>query len=444
MLKLFPAIFLVLMIACAQVEHETKSNIPYDIRADVELLLATGEPKIEAEVIARLNQHKVPHGYLKSLLLKRAKARKGISGSLTGLAIKVNDKTYSYALHVPEAIQSGKSFPLLVILHGAGGNGDAILPQWVKRLEEKFIIACPSYPMGAWWSFNAEDLVLELIREIQASYAVDYNRVFLAGLSNGAVGAYMIGMFHPDRFAGVVPIAGSITERYMHFLVNLKNTPVYMIQGKFDAFFPIKYSRRVHTILTDMKYPVVYREHAEKGRGHGGHFLPEGEVPALREWLTKQIRLASPPVIRMTREANHMGKINWARLVKGYKLAALQIPGPEREPMTVRDGKISTLFAVSMGNNEFEIMGQNLLAFELYLNSDLVDFDKPVMVSSRMILEKDNKLVPGEKKVSFHQMVKKDTALLLLDFKDRRDPELLYDAKVRISLENDTQIASNP
>ena len=333
---------------------------------------------------------------------------------------------------------------MIVILHGAGGNGDAILPQWVKRLKEEFIIVCPSYPMGAWWSFNAEDLVLELIRDIQAAYAVDYNRVFLAGLSNGAVGTYMIGMFHPDRFAGIVPIAGSITERYMHFLVNLKNTPTYMIQGKFDMFFPIKYSRRVHTILTDMKYPVVYREHAEKGRGHGGHFLPEGEVPAMIEWLKKQVRQTSPPVIRMTREANHMGKINWARLAKGHKLAALQIPGPEREPMTVRDGKISTLFAISKGNNEFEIMGQNLLAFEIYLHSDLVDFDKPVIISSRHILEKDNQLIPGEKKLSFHQMVKKDTALLLLDYKDRRDPELLFDAKVSISLENETQVASYP
>ena len=444
MLKFIPAIILLLTTACAQVEHEAGPNSPYDIRADVELLLATGEPKIEAQVIARLNQHNVPHGYLKSLLLKRTQGRKGVAGTQSGLEIKVNDKTYSYALHVPAPTQPGKPFPLIVILHGAGGNGDAILPQWVRRLEGKFIIACPSYPMGAWWSANAEDLVLELIREIQGAYAADYNRVFLAGLSNGAVGAYMIGMFHPDRFAGIVPIAGSITERYMHFLVNLKNTPVYMVQGEFDSFFPIKYSRRVHTILSDMKYPVVYREHAEKGRGHGGHFLPEGEIPALRAWLAKQVRLASPKVIRMTREANHMGKINWARLAKGYKLAALQIPGPEREPMTVRDGKISTLFAVNMGNNEFEVMGQNLLAFELYLNTDLVDFDKPVMVSTRMILEKDNKLVPGEKKVSFHQMVKKDTALLLLDFKDRRDPELLYDAKIRISLENDTQIAANP
>ena len=444
MLKLIPAIILILTTACAPVNPETGSNVPYDIRADVELLLATDESKVEEEVIARLNQHKVPHGYLKSLLLKRAKGRKGIPGARSGLAIKVNDKTYSYALHVPEATQPGKSFPLIVILHGAGGNGDAILPQWVKRLEEKFIIACPSYPMGAWWSFNAEDLVLELIRAVQASHAVDYNRVFLAGLSNGAVGAYMIGMFHPDRFAGIIPIAGSITERYMHFLVNLKNTPVYIIQGEFDMLFPIKYSRRVHTILADMKYPVVYREHAEKGRGHGGHFLPEGEVPALRKWLEKQVRLTSPPVIRMTREANHMGKINWARLTKGYKLAALQIPGPEREPMTVRDGKISTLFAVNKGNNELEVMGQNMLAFELYLNSDLVDFDKPVVISTRPILEKDNKLIPGEKKVSFHQMVKKDIALLLLDFKDRRDPELLYDAKVGISLENATQVASNP
>ncbi|MGV7219992.1 MAG: hypothetical protein ACQ9MH_00550 [Nitrospinales bacterium] len=436
-------IFLFLSTACSQVDQKPDTSGIYDIRADVELFLSTSEATTEEQVIARLVQNKVPNDYLKSLLKKRSASRKGLLGTRFGLEIKVNDKPYSYALHVPETAQPGKTYPLIVILHGAGGNGDAILPQWIERLQDDFIIACPSYPMGAWWSFNAEDLVLELIGDIQASYPVDHNKVILAGLSNGAIGAYMIGMFHPDRFAGIVPIAGSITERYMHFLINLKNTPVYMIQGEFDSFFPIKYSRRVNTILTDMKYPVVYLEHSEKGRGHGGHFLPDGEVPALIDWMKKQTRQPNPSEVRMTRELNHMDRINWARLAKGYKLAALQIPGPEREPMNVQDGKISSLFAVNKGNNKIEIMGKNLLSYEIYLNTEMVDFDKPVIISTRQIVEIDKKLISGDTKVNFHQMVKKDVGLLLTEYKLRRDPNILFDAKIIISLENETQIASN-
>jgi predicted esterase len=435
--------FLFLATSCSQVDQKPDTSGIYDIRADVELFLATSETAKEEEVIARLIQNKVPNDYLKSLLKKRADSRKGLPGTRFGLEIKVNEKPYSYALHVPESAQQGKTYPLIVLLHGAGGNGDAILPQWINRLQDDFIIACPSYPMGAWWSFNAENLVLDLIDEVQASYSVDHNKVILAGLSNGAIGAYMIGMFHPDKFAGIVPIAGTVTERYMHFLVNLKNTPIYMIQGEFDSFFPIKYSRRVNTILTDMKYPVVYREHSEKGRGHGGHFLPDGEVPALVEWLKKQSRQLNPQEVSMTRELNHMDRINWARLAKGYKLAALQIPGPEREPMKVQDGKISSLFATNKGNNKIEVMGKNLLSYEIYLNTEMVDFNEPVIISTRHIVEQKGKLISGDKKINFYQMVKKDVRVLLSEYKLRRDPNILFDAKIKISLENETQIASN-
>jgi predicted esterase len=115
----------------------------------------------------------------------------------------------------------------------------------------------------------------------------------------------------------VVPIAGAITPRYMHFLINLKNTPVYMIQGVHDPIFPIKLSRRVNKILQDMKYSAVYKEHQKTGLAHGGHFLPEEEVPSLVQWLKEQRRPLNPQVVRMTREANHLAHIHWLKAIKG-------------------------------------------------------------------------------------------------------------------------------
>ena len=435
-------IILVLAVSCVLSPPQVTRDSTYDPEADIKLFLSTDKQEIESEVLARLKQNNISNDQIKILLRERPRRGSGVSGALSDQKIEVNGKLFSFAIHAPVTLKQGETRPLIVILHGAGGSGATILPKWKERLGDDFIIVCPSYPMGAWWSANAEGLVLKLIREIQSVYPVDDNRVLLAGLSNGAIGAYMIGMFHPDRFAGILPIAGSITERYMHFLVNLKNTPIYMIQGQFDMFFPIEYSRRVHTILKDMKYPVVYREHEEKGRSHGGHFLPQGEIPAMVEWLKKQVRQPFPKVIRMTREENHLGRINWARLTKGNQLAALQIPGPEREPMNVHDGKIATLFAINKGNNQFEIMGKNLLAYELYLNSDMIDFNQPVIVTTQHIVDVDNKLIPGEMKTSFYNVVKKDPALLLMDFKERRDLEFLFDARIGISLENEIQTAS--
>ncbi len=406
-----------------------------DVREQVELFLSTNDPEIENKVITRLKSAQVSNEEIKAILRDQRPKTMTTTGLQLDREKSFNGKSYPYALYVPAGAKAGDSYPLMVVLHGMGGSGGNTIPKWVERLAEEYIILCPSYPMGAWWAKPAEDMVLQLIQEVQAEYPVDPDRVFLAGLSNGAIGAYMIGMFYPDLFAGIIPIASGITPRYMHFLVNLKNTPIYIIQGVHDPVFPIKLTRRVHQILRDMNYPVTYREHEEKGSAHGGHFLPISEVLPLVQWMKKQTRDSNPVVVRMTREANHLGRIHWVRLGKGLKLAALQIPGPEREPVHVQDGKIATLFASQKGNNEFEILGKNLLEFDLYLNTDMIDFDAPVRIVTQNLLDEGGQLLPGEKQERFNDKLKKDLETLLRHFKINRDPSMLFDGKITISLE---------
>jgi len=415
-----------------------------DIKSEVELFLSTKDPKMETQVLKRLQSAKVSHEDVKSILRSRSKKSAGPVGLQTDLQVKHNGKNYPYALFLPEPSGSDKKIPLLVVLHGLGGSGANTIPAWVERSGKSFAVLCPTYPMGAWWTRSAEEMVLSLIDQVRGKYNIDSDRIFLSGLSNGAIGAYMIGMFYPDRFAGLIPIAGSITPRYMHFLVNLRNTPIYMIQGAHDPIFPIQLSRRIQKILSDMKYPVVYREHGEKGKAHGGHFLPESEVPAMMEWMRKQKRRLNPDTVRMTREGNHLGAIHWARLVQGENLALLELPGPEDPNPAKKDGKIATLFATRKGNNVFEVMGQHVLEYDLYFNTETIDFDKPVTVTTQKIQLQDNKLVPGEKKTSYKKKVEKDLAVLMYGYKNFRDPNRLYDARVSILLESTLVHHSSP
>jgi predicted esterase len=437
MKKLWMLILLTTTMACSALSDRDPLVETVDVELEVSRFLATDDPIEEEQILQRLKRSQVSHNTLKGLISQKLIiSPKNATGLQKGLIKKHNDRDYPYAIFVPEpAKDDEKPLPLMVLLHGMGGNGDNTIDAWIKRLDGEFIILCPSYPMGAWWTRNAEGLVLDLVNKIQAEYWVDPNRVFISGLSNGAIGAYMIGMFYPDQFAGIVPIAGAITPRYMHFLINLKNTPVYMIQGVHDPIFPISLSRRVNKILRDMKYSAIYKEHEKIGLAHGGHFLPEEEVPPLVQWLKEQKRPLNPKVVRMTREANHLARIHWLKVIKGVKMAALDIPGPDQKTTNIRDGKIATLFGVNKGNNEIEIMGKDLLEYEVYLNSDMVDFDKPVLISTQQIIEEKNHLITGEKEVSFHGKVEPDIELLLRDFKKHRDPNFLYSAKVTISLE---------
>ena len=63
------------------------------------------------------------------------------------------------------------------------------------------------------------------------------------------------------------------------------------------------------------------------------------------------------------------------------------------------------------------------LEFELYLSSDRIDFEKPVVVTFQAIQDKGNKLAPGEKFVAFNKKVKKNTSVLLRSFKEFHDPK---------------------
>ncbi|SVD97122.1 uncharacterized protein METZ01_LOCUS449976, partial [marine metagenome] len=229
-------------LACTTA-HESETNLSsYSHIEDIKLFLSTKDEKVENQVIDRLKLNGIEPPRVKLVLQQMHQISNGKpTGLQPNLKLKMSGKNYSYARYVPESAKP--NMPMILILHGMGGSGANIIQSWIKRLHDEFIIVCPTYPMGAWWSKNAENFTLKLIKETRQNYSIDPNRIFLSGLSNGAIGAYLIGMFYPDRFAGIVPIAGAITERYMHFLVNLNNTPTYIIQGEFDPIFPIKLAR---------------------------------------------------------------------------------------------------------------------------------------------------------------------------------------------------------
>lgn len=447
MRNVFSGIVIAALLAACMPPPEVPKMVtppPYDMEGDVDLYLSTNDPQVEQQALARLEKQGTSHDAIKQYLKRVGRGSGGAPGLHTDLAIANGDQTYPYALYVPE-LEPGRDYPMIVILHGMGGSGDRTIETWLPRLkDEDFIILCPTYPAGAWWSLRAEEMMMGLIQTVKRQYPVDHNRVFLAGLSNGAIGAYMTGMFYPDHFAGIVPIAGAITDRYLHFLVNLKNTPVYSIQGVHDSIFPIQYSRRIRKILNDLKYPLEYHEHREQGFAHGGHFLPDSEVPGLIEWLKTTQRDPHPHILRMVREGNHLDNIHWAQVTRGVQMAALQLPGPEKETMNIRDGKITTLLAVHKEPNLFEVVAKNLLEHEVFLNADHVDFDKKILVTFQELMEEDGQFKTGPQRVSFHEKVEPQLGVLLSGFKQRWDPEMLYDARIHINLEEKVQFASLP
>lgn len=151
---------------------------------------------------------------------------------------------FDYLQYLPVDFDSGKKYPLLLFLHGAGerGNDPNLIAshgyfQYVKEnsAEYPFIMIAPQCPDGKYWGCYTESL-LAFLNHIYETLPIDKARVYLTGISMGGTGTYMLAMAAPERFAAIAPICGSGICWYAGAL---KNIPTYIFHGDCDTIIPI-------------------------------------------------------------------------------------------------------------------------------------------------------------------------------------------------------------
>jgi len=133
-------------------------------------------------------------------------------------------------LHLPPAYDGSTQLPLLIVLHGGGGNGEQVerqsgmdsyadkfgfvvaYPNGSGRLEDAILTWNSGHCCGYALSHNIDDVsfLRSLIDSLVSEYAIDPSRVYMTGMSNGAMMAYRAGAELADKIAGIAPIAGSI------------------------------------------------------------------------------------------------------------------------------------------------------------------------------------------------------------------------------------------
>jgi pimeloyl-ACP methyl ester carboxylesterase len=243
-------------------------------------------------------------------------------GMLPDEQITIRGRPYPLALSVPLTYQPSKGYGLVVCLHGAGFTGEAYLERWQARLGEDYILACPTYPAGAWFTRRAEELVLAAVQQVRRRYHIDPDRIFLTGMSNGGIGAWLIGMHDAPMFGGIAPMASGLDDVLLPFLANLSNTGIYIIHGTKDQVMPVELSRALSRELTALGIPHVYREHQREHPIAGGHYFPREELPDLVAWFSRQRREPLPTKITVVREASRFQSFNWVRIESTDPIAA--------------------------------------------------------------------------------------------------------------------------
>jgi polyhydroxybutyrate depolymerase len=164
----------------------------------------------------------------------------------------------SYLLRVPPAVATGGArVPLVLVLHGGGGNRDnaeAMTGFTAKANANGFIVAYPegtargrlrllTWNAGHCCGYAMENgiddvgFLAALIDRVASDYPIDRDRVFVTGMSNGAMMAHRLGREIPDRIAAIAPVVGGLFGDEERARAHVS---AIMINGLLDASVPYR------------------------------------------------------------------------------------------------------------------------------------------------------------------------------------------------------------
>ncbi len=215
----------------------------------------------------------------------------------------------------PLNFSSGKKYPLVVFLHGAGerGNDNESQLKWggylfldsVKRVKFPAIVVFPQCPADSTWSNltrgNATDslggfsshadrptrkpmqLMLSFIDTLVKNGSADKDRIYIGGLSLGGFGTFEALWRRPDLFSAAFPICGGGIPGQVKLYAD--RLPIWVFHGDKDLAVPVANSRIMVKALTLHKARVKYTEYP--GVGHDS-WINVFVEPGLLPWLFAQ------------------------------------------------------------------------------------------------------------------------------------------------------------
>jgi len=135
-----------------------------------------------------------------------------------------NPTPTEYIVVLPPEYHPKRSYPAVVLLHDGRGPRRAIEPWAEQAALNGYVIIAPEYMRpdeDPDYRYAPDEHVATLlaVRDVRKRFAIDPNRVFLAGSLIGGNAAWDIGLAHPDVFAGVVTISG-LPAKYVPALRN--------------------------------------------------------------------------------------------------------------------------------------------------------------------------------------------------------------------------------
>ncbi len=221
---------------------------------------------------------------------------RGPRGANTIVLEDTANASYTLGWKTPGKIRYDTAYPLIVYLHGGTGTllttKGALAYDMLSSLGDSFdlFLASPSASRAVpWWSPEGMWRVLQTVRFMTLCYPINPDKIFLAGVSDGATGCYCAANTICDPFAGFIAVSGyggMLAEFGMSIQPrNLMQRPILNINAGRDRIYPLPQVLQFLAWLEQNGVSVEHREYADEE--HGFDYRPKeyGNLAAtIRKW----------------------------------------------------------------------------------------------------------------------------------------------------------------
>lgn len=223
-----------------------------------------------------------------------------------------------YYLVTPDDYDPERKYPLVLFMHGVGGETDQSGYTHLRdRLFKNdfdciFLAPLAKRDLGQWWVsyedvlydneesavYNQDEIVptaafqaaRSLLVKIENDYPVNTSQIYVLGVSMGGYATWELITRYPEMFSAAVPICGGNDPTKAEKIVDL---PIWTFHGDQDAAVAIDATRAMVEALKELGSTVVrYTEYA--GLDHGIWFKVFDE-PEMLPWLFSQSRATTIP-----------------------------------------------------------------------------------------------------------------------------------------------------
>ncbi len=174
--------------------------------------------------------------------------------------------------------------PLLVVLHGAGGDATRMISSFTAAADETGVIVVAPKSVGVTWDSMTGAIgpdienIDRVLTQVARSYRIDPARIAIGGFSDGASYALAVGRLNGTLFRNIVAISPGVL-----LPVTSRGTPrIFISHGTGDAVLSIgRASRAFVPELQRQGFNVDYHEF------DGPHTIPPDIARLAVKWVAE-------------------------------------------------------------------------------------------------------------------------------------------------------------